>query len=76
MSQRALLRNGVVVKLAPELAHVPGFPMTGEPFSGGEVELWTARGRYREDGTEHPRDITHLIAADGQMHPFVGIITK
>lgn len=50
---------------------VAGFALLGR-LSDGTLELWDARGRWREDGADHPLDIVSILQ-DGQPVPFHGL---
>lgn len=67
------LRNGARAVVFENDDCVPSFPIVGRHDSGA-IELWTARGQYREDGAAHPLDIVSVIR-DGATHPFSGITT-
>lgn len=59
MSRRpVILRNGQRAEIidSPVTILATGFAFQGRTASG-QLELWTARGCWREDGTEHPLDI-------------------
>lgn len=58
MSRRVILRNGQRAEIieSPMVLLASGFAFQGRTASG-QLELWTARGNWREDGTEHPLDI-------------------
>jgi hypothetical protein len=72
MNQKAVLRSGVVVILTGR-SECASFPLIGKRFSGGALELWRRDGRWREDGSDHPLDVTHLVTPTGKTVEFMGL---
>jgi hypothetical protein len=68
----AFLRNGAAVVLTGR-SETEEFPIMGRVNGCGDLELWRRDGRYREDGAEHPRDITQIKTPCGKIVPFLGL---
>lgn len=68
----AFLRNGKAVVLTGR-SNVPDFPIQGRRNGDGALEVWRRDGRWREDGADHPLDITHIVTAHGQTVEFLGL---
>ncbi|HZZ20289.1 MAG TPA: hypothetical protein VFE25_13010 [Opitutaceae bacterium] len=51
----------------------PPFKLVGQ-HERGNVELWRADGRWREDGSDHPYDIVAVQKSDGTLVKVQGAI--
>lgn len=60
----AFLRDGQAVVITGRLQHAT-FPLVGRRNGTGAMDLWRHDGRWREDGAEHPLDITHVLTPCG-----------